>query len=70
MIVKVQLSLQSSNGVAYMLIYNEDRSVMYETEATEEIKTLMEMRPKAYFEAELDDEKKLIIGKEVKHQKW
>ncbi len=79
MIVKVQLSIfhndshnSSKSGYqdSIMLIYNEDRSVRYEADTTEEIRQLMNDRLKAYFEYELDDQNKIIIGKEVNEQNW
>lgn len=78
MIVKVQISVGSSDGKKHMLIYNKDKSVMYEDEATDQVLKLMNGRPKLFFEAEviphpqnwLKGEKVVNIIKETEWQKW
>ena len=58
MIVKVQISQFNSQGITSMYIYNEDRSVEYEGEATEDILTIMNGSPKGFFKATLTKDKK------------
>lgn len=72
-IIKVQLS-QFSSDHGYsdqtMLIYNKHKLIHYEASTTEEVRSLMNGRAKAYFKYELDKENKIIIGKEVNKQNW
>lgn len=74
MIVKVQISLYSSTGSTDMLIYNQDRSVMYQDEATPAIKHVMGKELKKYFKASLVDDgnggKRIQIDKEVAARNW
>lgn len=58
-IVKIQISQFTGAGKTQMLVYNEDRSINYETDATESILTLMRGHPKLYFHAKkIPDPKK------------
>lgn len=68
MIVKVQVSLRSSDG-PQMLIYNEARDVQWEGPLTPDVKKLMHGRDKAYFEAKLIDTL-INIRFEVEAQPW
>lgn len=68
-IVKVQRSLAGNVGYESMLIYNEDRTKMYEGEITQDVKNLLGRRPKGYFNAKMVGDKIMIIG-EVKAQNW
>ncbi len=72
-IVKIQQSLNSSDGVKSVLIYNEDKSIMHESRNPEEIAPLLKVlgdRPKGYFDADLNAEGRLGIIKEVEQQSW
>ena len=69
MIVKVQVSLFSTDGTKRMLIYNEDRSTFFEGDLTQEVRKAMDGQPKAYFEAKLIDTKVNLI-KKVAPQDW
>ena len=53
-----------------MLIYSEDREIMYQDTLTPDIDKLLGNKHKGYFEAELNKENQLIIGKKVKNQNW
>lgn len=70
MIVKVQVSLMTTAAERQCLIYNRSRSVIGELPLTEEIATVMADRPKAYFEAKLDDDGVVQLGREVPAQRW
>lgn len=71
MIVKIQQSQTALIGgnVPMMLIYNETRKVFYESELSDEVKKLLNKRPKAYFEARIVN-KRLQILREVQTQIW
>lgn len=69
MIVKIQVSLTTTRRSQTYLVYNEDRSVMHEGEATPEILNLMAGRPKAYFNAEIVGTL-LDIRDEVEEPNW
>jgi len=68
-IVKVQVSLASSDGVTRCLIYNKDRSFAYEGGLNEDMVKTMAGRPKAYFKATLGSEG-LEIWEEMPEQDW
>lgn len=73
MIVKVQVSLHSSDGQARCLIYNESRSWTYEGVCGEDIVEMMKDRPKAYFHIELSEKEDFAgfeIGDEVEGLDW
>lgn len=58
MIVKVQLSQFDSEGRSMMLVYNQDKSVRYEEEATREIIAVMQNEQKRFFHAKIVTKKK------------
>lgn len=56
MIVKVQISQFSSDNIERLLVYDESRKFMYETEESKEIKPIKELmkgQAKAFFNAAL-----------------
>lgn len=65
MIVKVQISQATSAPKAQVLVYNKERTLSYQGDATEEILDLMDGRPKAFFHAAILLNGKLDIRKEV-----
>lgn len=72
MIVKIQQSLHTSDGVTRILIYNETRTVLYQTEdATEcaEIGKLLGKRPRAFARAQLKNGK-IEIDELVEDRTW
>lgn len=69
MIVKVQISQFSSDGKTRMLVYNEDRTVKYEGEATAEIITKMKGLPKQFFHSEIKNWERLI-QQQAPWQNW
>lgn len=70
MIVKVQISIATSLPRRRLLIYNEDRSIMYEDDATDEVIKLVGDYPKAYFKAHLDKQKKIVLDERAGDQDW
>lgn len=70
MIVKVQISLQSSDNVRRMYIYNKGKTIEYQAEVTPEVWHIMKGRSKAFFHASLSDDKKIILGEEAQWQDW
>jgi hypothetical protein len=72
MIVKIQASLASSDGVKSCLIYDKSRDVMYETSDPKETKPLLKLlkgRDKAYFNAEIVNTK-IEVHEEEQYQNW
>lgn len=69
MIVKVQMSLASSDGVRRVLIYDRTRRFSYEGGVNEDVVEMMGGRAKAYFEAGIRNGN-LEIGDEVEAQSW
>jgi hypothetical protein len=70
MIVKVQVSLATSLPNQRVLVYNKDRSIMYENDVTDDVLELLGDRPKAYFKAHLDKYKKLVLDEQAEDQDW
>lgn len=68
MIVKVQVAL---NGPFQMcLIYDKLRKYEYHGPLPEDLKLLMGDRVKAFFLAEVDEQKRFNIGQEALWQTW
>lgn len=73
MIVKVQMSQFSSDGEQRLLIYNRDRSFLDHLVVTDKLRPLVQRlsgRPKVYFEATLDADRNVELGREVELQRW
>jgi hypothetical protein len=68
-IVKVQVSLASSDGVTRVLIYNQNCTFEYEGGINEDMVETMAGRAKAYFEASMGPDG-LEIGEELEDQSW
>lgn len=69
-IVKVQISQFSNDSKVRMLIYNEDRSIFFETEEPEDgILQIMDGRPKIYCDAHLEGTN-VVLDKETSWQDW
>lgn len=69
MIVKVQLSLMTSEAEQQMLVYNKDRTIWWEGPATAIVRLAMQGDAKAFFEAELVGTE-VQIGERVKDPGW
>lgn len=71
MIVKVQVALAANVENPPILIYNESRSLMqtFDFEDSARLIKLMEGRPKAYFEAHIEDEV-LFLDAVTEDQEW
>lgn len=69
MIVKVQLSQATSDGIKRILLYNKDRSFTYEGVFGPDIADAMAGRPKAFFEASMGPGG-LELGDEVPDPGW
>jgi hypothetical protein len=76
MVVKIQQSLNSSDNIKYVLIYNKDKSIFIQLNAVDDhevvkpILIALESRAKAYFEVDLDDNSNLKLIEEVSSQPW
>ena len=69
MVVKMQTSLAGTRPEGMVLVYNRDKSLIYEGPITVEVSTLMRGRLKAYFFAECKDGV-FEIGAEAPWQNW
>jgi hypothetical protein len=70
MIVKVQLSLHSSDGEHRCLIYDKGRRFEYEGICGEDIAGAMKGRAKAFFELERESDGGFLLGDEVSDPGW
>lgn len=74
MIVKVQLSVSTTEDNTQMLVYNKSRRYLYQADATEEVEKLMGKELKKYFKVKLIDDglgnKQIQLHNEVKCQDW
>lgn len=69
-IVKVQVSMFSSQGAGrYMLVYNENHTVYYESVATQEVLDLMAGDVKAYCYYRMDGDD-IELMKKAPNQPW
>jgi len=68
-IVKVQQSLATNGESSQMLIYNEDKSILFEDDLDESVKIILKGCHKAYFKARLN-EGMIKIGEEIPNQSW
>jgi hypothetical protein len=69
-IFKIQLSQFSSDGMRRVLIYNEDRSIYHEQQATDEIVVTVDGRAKSFMWGYINHARKLILSKPAPWQKW
>jgi hypothetical protein len=67
MIVKIQSSFTEPRS---MLIYSEDREVCFEAPLDPEVDKLLGGAHKGYFEAKINKESKIAIGKRVSDKTW
>jgi hypothetical protein len=70
MIVKVQVSLATTHEKRQVLVYNEDKSVYYEDDASREILQRMDGRVKVYFNARMVGTDIEIQGEVKEEQDW
>lgn len=68
MVIKVQISL--SKGPKKVLLYNEDKSVVWEGLASKDLRRLMCGRSKAFFHASIDKNGLVQINEEADEQDW
>jgi len=68
-LVKIQKSIVTTHKRPQVLVYNKDKSVMWEGDLTKEVEALMKNETKAYFEAKLEGTK-VVIGSRVSEQCW
>lgn len=69
MIVKVQLSLFTTEKARQVMIYNETRKYQYEGDAPAELVKLMHGEPKRYFYAKVKNGK-FELGRRAPEQDW
>lgn len=69
MIVKVQLTLATTTGARQMLVYDRDKTLVYEDTASREVLSLMVDEDKAFFTAEVRHEI-LHLGARVPDPGW
>lgn len=70
MIVKVQLSQFTSDGIRRVFIYNKDRSVEYDDIVGDEIVKFLKNAPKSFWVAKLNKEKKIVLMRKAAWQEW
>lgn len=68
MIIKIQQP-PITTGKPQMLMYNEDRSFMFQSDLSKDIRNLLNGRNKAYFEAEMAGTELNMLD-EVEAQGW
>jgi len=67
MIVKVQRSISPAG---MMLVYGEDKRVLFHGPVSEEVTALLGKRLKAYVRGRLDGDGAFVIEREVDAQPW
>lgn len=69
MVVKVQVSLATTESEPQVLIYDRSRQYEYVGPMTPELLALVRSRPRAYFEASVE-RGLFCIGRELPEQGW
>jgi len=69
-IIKVQLSLATTEPERQVLVYDRRRRWFWQGRADEDLAALMGTRPKAFFYARKRRDGKLSIEAEAKEQSW
>lgn len=69
-IVKVQLSLYSGDLPRMILVYNKDRSIMYESPVSDEVVEQLGNQPKTYWKASFRKDGKVMLIKQIEAQGW
>jgi hypothetical protein len=69
-IIKVQLSIETTEEKRQVLAYNEDRSFMFEDDVSQDILNLMGDQLKAYFFAKINDDGAFEIMGFAPEQDW
>lgn len=70
MIVKVQLSMATSHENQRVLVYNKNKSVWYEGDASKKLIKQMGGRFKMFFKAKMEKDKSITLIKPAKSQDW
>ena len=66
-IVKIQISLFSSEGMAQILVYNKDKTKRHQGDIREDFKNIMKRENKKFFYATIKN-KNFVIGEEAPWQ--
>jgi len=69
MIVKVQISLSHTKDFTQMLVYNEDKSILYEGDLTRRVEKLMGDSVKRFFYAKLKGTE-VVLDRKAPWQEW
>lgn len=69
-VVKVQISQHSFTAGRQILVYNEDKSILWQDDAGKEIVRTLRGRPKAFFNATRDDDGVIHLNEEVGDPGW
>ncbi len=69
-IIKVQISLHTSEDYPQILAYNESQSIMWQGDVTKAVKKVMGKSHKKFFYGWLDDKKQLVIDDPAPWQEW
>jgi hypothetical protein len=69
-IVKVQQSIQTGYENPQMLIYDKNRKYTFQSDISDDVKSILNGRLKAYFNAGINDDNMLEIREEVESQEW
>jgi len=70
MIVKVQLSITSSDGIQKVLIYDKSKSIMYQEDANQDIIGKMDGEVKKFFNARINKKGILELINPTDFQDW
>lgn len=70
-IVKVQISLFTTEEAPQVLVYSEDRhTIFYKGNTSPELEAAMGGKLRAFFEAHINSEGKLLLDKKLEEQGW
>lgn len=69
-VVKVQISIMTSEEMPQILIYNDDRTVEYMGDASQDMIEIMGGEVKKFYYAHLDERHQINIDGPAPYQEW
>lgn len=70
MIIKVQQTVRTNHRRPQVLAYNEDRSLMFVGDLTQDVAEVLGRRLKVFFYADIDDDGRFLLNEEAPWQHW
>lgn len=69
-VVKVQASIYTTEGRPQVLVYSQDRALLFTGSLPSQVQEVLGDRPKAFFYAWVDARGKIVLDAEAPWQAW